>query len=125
MIDVASEVSLGVERGPGCLFIRLSDPPRGWSSQPLLAERIWAVLQQQFVYRVVVDLSDVVQVEPALLTQLLQLRRRVVQQDGVLRLCGVSPEGLEAISQAGLATRLPHFATRTAALMASRPTQPR
>jgi len=125
MIDVAGGSALGVERGPGWLFIRLYDAPQGWLHEPPVSERIWAMLQQQFVYRVVVDLGELTELEPALITQLLQLRRRIDQHDGVMRLCGASPEGLDAIAQAGLATRLPHFTNRAAALMASRPAQPR
>jgi len=125
MIDVAGGWALEVERGPGWLFVRLNSAPAGWWQAPPLAECIWTLLQQHFVYRVVLECEEIQRLNSTLLAQLVLLRRKIDERDGVIRLCGVLPENRQAIEQCGLDRFFPMYANREEAVMANRPKQPR
>jgi anti-anti-sigma factor len=131
MIDlVAGGWALEVERGPGWLFVRLNSAPEGWWQAPPLAECIWSLLQQHFVYRVVLECDQLPRLTSGLVAQLLLLRRRIDERGGVMRLCGLSPASHEIIDHCGLAQHFPHYADREEAVLANRscavrPSKPR
>jgi len=125
MIDVAGGWALDVKRGPGWLFIKLNAAPEGWWHSPPLAECIWSLMQQHFVYRVVLECDEIQRLNSALVAQLVLLRQRIEEHDGIMRLCGLSAANQQAIRACGLDQRFSPYADREEAVMASRPLQPR
>jgi len=125
MIDVAGGWALEVERGPDWLFVRLNAAPEGWWQAPPLAECIWSLLQQHFVYRVVLDCQAIQRLSSAVVSQLVLLRNKVDARGGVIRLCGLSPSNQEAIEHCGLERVFPHYADREHAVRTNRPPHPR
>jgi anti-anti-sigma regulatory factor len=125
MIDVAGGWALDVQRGPGWLFVRLNSAPEGWWQAPPLAECIWSLLQQHFVYRVVLECDEIPRFTSEMVEQLVLLRNRIDERGGVIRLCGLSPANQDALVRCRLIERFPAYADREEAVMASRPTQPR
>jgi len=125
MIEVAGGWALEVKRGPGWLFITLNSAPEECWPAPSLSESIWSLMQQHFVYRVVLECHGIDRFDSALVGQLALLRRRIEEHDGLMRLCGVSPENQQAIRACGLEQRFAPYADREHAVMASRPVLPR
>jgi len=65
MVHLAPAWHLEVERGPGCLIVRLEppqDPLHNWDG---LAEHLWSLLEEQFTYRVVLDMQHVAMMNAA------------------------------------------------------------
>jgi anti-anti-sigma regulatory factor len=122
MIDVvAGGWALEVERGPGWLFVRLNSAPEGWWQAPPLAECIWSLLEQHFVYRVVLECEQLPRLTSSLVAQLQLLWRRIDGRGGVMRLCGLSTANQELLDRCGLAQRFPHYQAREDAVLANRP----
>jgi anti-anti-sigma factor len=125
MATTLADWELCVERGPGWLIVK--PIPQGTNhSQPYdLAQAIWALLEQHFTYRLLVEMHDVPLLSSHLIGQLILLHKRIHQHGGVLRLCGLSPSSEEALQICQLATRLPNYGTREEAVLGHRPKQPR
>lgn len=123
MLDtIGSGLRLDVERGPDWLFVRVTPPVDGdWYGEPSLCDAVWAVVEQHFTYRVVLELDRVTLLRSLLLGQLLQLAKRVREHGGILRLCGISPDNHEVLTASRLDTMLPEYADRSAAVMCVRP----
>ena len=58
MLTVASGCTLDVERGPDWLLVRIRNLDRAEPETPL-AEQLWALLEQHFTYRLVLELDEV------------------------------------------------------------------
>ena len=114
------------ERGPGWLFVR---PRRCDSSNidtPSFAEQVWAMLQQHFTNRLVLELGEVDRLDSHLVTQLLWLHKRVQAQHGVIRLSELSAENEGVLQACGLEGQFPPHRSREEAVMGrSHPRQPR
>ena len=120
---LASNWTCEVERGPGCLFIRLHAPEDA-RDNPSLADDIWSQLSKHFVYRLVLDMEDVPALRSQLIGQLLSLRERLKEHDGMLRLCGLSDNCERMLRKTNLDERLSFYQSREDAVM-GRPAQPR
>ena len=107
MLGVASGCDLDVERGPDWLLVRVRHLDLGKSDYPLLAEQIWSLLEQHFVYRLVLELDQVPMLNSGMIGQLVQLYRLICEHDGVMRLCGVSQRNRAVLHQCHLDERLP------------------
>ena len=118
-------VPFDVERGPESLIVRLGAPAAGVSDWAGLADALWSVLDQHFIYRLVLDCELAGLVDSTLMGQLVLLERRIRKRGGLLRLCGLSEASQQALHQCRLDGRLPHFETRTDAILGHRPSQPR
>ncbi len=114
-----------VDRGPDWVFVRFTPADVDWTESPPVAESIWNVLAQNFIYRVVVEFDRVTLLRSYLLGQLVLLARRVHAQGGVLRICGLTPHNQEMMRISRLDELLPNYRNRGEAVMGSRPTQPR
>lgn len=98
-----------VDRGPDWLFVHL----RPGSNDPSdIAERLWSAASRHFIYRIVLDMSDIDMMPSRLMGQLVMLQKRVLHRDGALRLTGMSPECAEALHTCRLDKALPMFANR-------------
>ena len=125
MIDVTGGWVHGLERGPGWLFIRLCEAPRSAGNECSLADAVWSLVEQHFVYRIVLECDDVPRLTAAQIDQLALLRERVNAHGGIVRLSGLSRASVAAIEHRGLSRALPDYDSREDAVMANRPKQPR
>jgi anti-anti-sigma factor len=114
-----------VERGPDWVFVRLRPDDDGLLDQASLADQLWSVLEQNFVYRLVLELDEVPIMQSYLIAQLVLLGKRIHSHGGLLRLCGLSPANQEVIRLCRLDGCLPNYVNRGHAVMGQRPMQPR
>lgn len=121
MVDAFTEhgASLGdgtrlhVDRGPDWLFVRLKVDPESIEG---LADKLWEILDQHFIYRLVLEMDEVDFLPSRLMGQLVMLQKRVMQNDGALRLCGLSPRCVEALHLCRLDRALPSYRSRVDAV---------
>ncbi len=111
-----------VDRGPDWLFVRLRPDPEHLDD---LAERLWKLLNQQFVHRLVLEMDEVDFLPSMLMGQLVMLHKRVLQHDGALRLCGLTPQCAAALHLCRLDQALPHFDCREDAVHGFAMSKPR
>ena len=104
---------LEVVRGPDWLFVRLR-PER--EQMHHLAERLWALLNKHFVYRLVLEMDEVEFLPSVMLGQLVMLQKRILQHGGALRLCGMTPSCREALHFCRLDHTLLNFESRADAV---------
>ncbi len=102
-----------VDRGPDWLFIRMR-PDHDHLDE--IADRLWKLLNQQFIHRLVLEMDEVDFLPSLLMGQLVMLHKRVLQHDGALRLCGLTPQCAEALHLCRLDQALPHFDCRADAV---------
>ena len=83
-----------VDRGPNWLFVRV--PADGFSragkeksSSLSLADQMWKLCSRHFVYRMVLELQDVTEIDDRAADELLRLQKMLAKHDGALRLCGL------------------------------------
>ena len=96
MIQTAAGWGLDVDRGPDWIFVRVH-PRDGFDDAPGLAESVWAVLEQHFIYRVVLELDEIALLHSSVIGQLVLLSKRIHSHGGLVRLCGVSETNREVL----------------------------
>ena len=111
-----------VERGPDWLFVRLRPD---YEHLDGVADRLWELMNQQFVHRLVLEMDEVDFLPSVLMGQLVMLHKRVLQHDGALRLCSLTPQCTEALHLCRLDQALPHFNTRADAVRGCSMARPR
>lgn len=110
MSELQSSIDLEVvDRGPGWLFVRLHPDPESIEG---IADRLWKLLDQHFIHRLVLEMDDVDFMPSMLIGQLVMLHKRILQHDGAFRLCGLSKQCEEALHICRLDQALPHFTCR-------------
>lgn len=125
MLDLLSGWVLDVQRGPDGLFVRLSPAPdNDWPGAPL-ADAIWALMQQHFAHRLMIECDQVDQVTAELATQLAILQQKITGAGGMLRLTGLSEANRAILDHFATAQGFPCYADREEAVMAGRPRQAR
>ena len=126
MPTIASRCELEVQRGPDWLLVRIKGfDPDDPDALPL-AERIRRLLQQHFTYRLVLDLDQAPLLNSPLVGQLLDVYRWIEEHDGVMRLCGLSPENRRVLHAYRLDDQLPPYGDREEAVMGRpHPARPR
>ncbi len=123
---VHSDWDFEVERGPGWLFVRPRRCGGSDAGTPTFAEYVWALLQQHFTNRLVLELGQLDRLDSHLVTQLLWLHKRVQAQDGVIRLSELSAQNEDVLRACGLEGQFPPHRNREEAVMGrSHPRQPR
>jgi anti-anti-sigma factor len=125
MLDLAGEWSLDLERGPDWLFIRVRGPDDVRAEPTDLADSIWRLMDQQFTYRLVLELDDVTKLSSCFLGQLVMLHKRIHSHDGMLRLSGLTDEALDTIRACRLDHTFSRYLTREDAVMGQLPNKPR
>jgi len=126
MLTVDPGCDLEVERGPDWLLVRFGNPESLETDPEPLADRLWALLEQHFTYRLVLELDRLRLLNSVLIGQLIRLSRRIEEHGGVLRLCGLSPHNMQALRTCRLNDRLCAYRDRHDAIMGcARPRQPR
>ena len=98
-----------VDRGPDWLFVRLHPDEAHLDD---IADRLWSLLNQHFIHRLVLEMDDVKFLPSQLIGQLVMLQKRVLQHEGALRLCGLTSSCAEALHFCRLDRALPNFDCR-------------
>ena len=111
-----------VDRGPDWLFVRLHPD---LEDLDVVADQLWALMGQHFVYRLVLEMDEVEFLPSRLMGQLVMVQKRVLQQGGALRLCGLSYECRQALHFCRLDRALPCFASREDAVRGRSMNRPR
>lgn len=125
-LQLANGWDMELDRGPDWLFVRVHPPPTKTSlARTELAEALWRVLEQEFTYRLVLELDDVPLLHSDLMGELLLLSKRIYSHGGLLRICGLSESNLQALRTARLLGHVSYFSSRADAVMGYRPDQPR
>jgi anti-anti-sigma factor len=125
MLQLAPGWSVETARGPDWLFVRLRGPDDGNSEGTNLADSLWSLLQQQLVRRLVVEMDDLPVVRSSTLGQLVVLNKRIHDHGGLMRLCGLSDAGQQAVQVSRLDGCFPSYRNREEAVMGYRPKKPR
>jgi anti-anti-sigma factor len=84
-----------------------------------LAEEVKELVEKHFIYRVVLELHRVPELSSQLIGELVQMNRYILKHDGVLRVCGLSPEGRAMLDICGLDDLCLEYATREEAVVGS------
>jgi anti-anti-sigma regulatory factor len=117
--------TLKVERGPDCLFVHLECAAGAPCDFSNLADQVWALLEQHFVYRLVLELDGLPLLRSQLIGQLVLLHKRLAQHGGMMRICGLSARNQQALRTSRLEPHFPHYRDREDAVLGGRPAQPR
>ncbi len=125
MLATAQGWNVQIDRGPDWLFARLSANADHNGDYSNLAEHLWNVLEQHFIYRLVLEFDALPMLPSSLIGQLVLLHKRLHTHNGMLRLCGLSPLQRQALESCRLESRFPHYSNREEAVWGHRPTQPR
>jgi anti-anti-sigma factor len=128
MVTAHTAVSwrLSVDRGPDWMFVRLHPTAEGGYGESELAEKIWSVLDQNFTYRLVLELDQLEMLQSQLIAQLVMLSKRIHSHSGMMRLCGLSAVNQEVLHVCRLNGCLPNYDDRSSAVKGEhRPLQPR
>jgi anti-anti-sigma factor len=109
MLALAPGWNLSVDRGPDWLIVKIHGVEEGKDSSPPLAERIWELLEQHLTHRLVLNLDEIPVLTSHLIGQLIDLYRRIIECDGVMRLCGLSAYNRRVIHTCRLDDRFPSY----------------
>ena len=109
-------MDLEIKRGPECLFVKICTE-HGKTESYELADEIWGLLEQHLTYRLVLDLESVKLLDSLLVGQLIALRKKIVENRGMIKLCGLSTSNQKVLHTHRLESHLPHYPTRHAAIM--------
>jgi hypothetical protein len=115
--------NMRVERGPDWLFVRLESDPAGVGGS--LCDTIWDMLRSNRSNRVVVELDSVKSLDEPLIGEISKLGSRVQKAGGLIRVSGLSAENLSKLHACRSAAHVPHFPSRTEAVVAGWPGHPR
>jgi len=118
-IHVVDGLELNVDRGPNWLFVKLRAKNNPLVEVPQIADKLWSISSRHFIYRLVLELEELEELQSGLMSQLVLLQERLAQCGGALRICGLSPECEETLQSCHLDSTLPNHATRTEAVMGS------
>ncbi|MBN1851664.1 MAG: STAS domain-containing protein [Pirellulales bacterium] len=114
-----------VERGPDWLIIKIHPNGHSYYDNPEFADRIWQILTNHFVYRLVLEMDEVDILPSHLMGQLVMLQKRVLQNDGALRICHLRPRCQDALRLTRLDGILPNYDTLEDAIRARSVLKPR
>ncbi len=126
MLAATAGCELDVQRGPDWLLVRITGMDAEPADGPSLADQLWEVMERHFTYRMVLELDQVPVLNSYLIGQLVSLRRRVEEHQGVIRLCGLSAYNHRVLQTTRLDNLfLPYRTRQEAVLGCARPRQPR
>ena len=115
----AGEWSVSIDRGPDWLFIRLEPPRRlGGAAAADRLDHVWQTIREHGAHRVVLELDRVQSIDEGLIDMITAVGARVRDDGGLLRVCGLSRPNLDRLRRSATATDVPHFASRTEAVVA-------
>ncbi len=89
MVEFAAGWRLDVEPTPEWLFLVIHRSGPSVDLMPELAEQVWQIAEQHGVFQLVIEFAAGVHLSSHLVGQLVLLQKRVCQNGGKLRLCGL------------------------------------
>ena len=119
MLATAAGYEFDVDRGPDWLWVRIRSLQTGSSPPGSLAEQIEELVEKHFIYRIVLELHRVPELSSQLIGELVEVARYIRKHDGVLRVCGLSPEGRAMLEMCGLDELCLAYETREEAIVGS------
>jgi len=119
MLATAAGYEFDVDRGPDWLWIRVRSVESGSLPLASLAEQLQELIEKHFVYRIVLELHRVPELSSQLIGELVQLDRYILDHDGVLRVCGLTPESRAMLEMCGLDDLCLEYETREEAILGS------
>ena len=121
MVQTAHGWELEIERGPNWLFVRPHDAESNAAADPddiqPLGEVVWALLEQNFAHRLVLELDLIKRLDERLIHELIWLEKRIHADGGLMRICGLKPGCQKALAKRRLDGHFPAHANRTEAVM--------
>ncbi len=123
--ELGSGWAVEIDRGPDWLFIRLQGQEPFDAAGIELAARLWQLVDQEFVNRLVVEMDNVPVLRSELVGELVRLHSRITSQGGVMRISGLSDENFAVLQSCRLHDRFPQYPDRHAAVLGYRPNKPR
>ncbi len=123
---IAYPWKLDVERGPNWLWVKVAEPLHKSSEMPPLADTLRSLLEECFTYRLLLELDEIKVLNSELIGELLRLEKWIRGHQGMMRLCGLSPENGEIFQRYGRDAFLPAYRNRLEAIVGRpRLSQPR
>ena len=119
MLATVAGYEFDVDRGPDWLWIRIRSLETGSLLSAPLAEELKELVERHFIYRIVLELHRVPELSSELIGELVELTRYIKDHDGVLRVCGLSPEGRAMLEMCGLDDLCLAYETREEAVLGS------
>jgi anti-anti-sigma factor len=119
MLATVAGYEFDVDRGPDWLWIRIRSLETGSLPAASLAEQLKELVEKHFVYRIVLELHRVPELTSQLMGELVQLKHYIQEHDGVLRVCGLSPESRTMLELCGLDDLCLTYETREEAILGS------
>jgi hypothetical protein len=110
------ELGMDVERGPNWLLVRLHPGNNTGIPAPNVADELWKLTTRSFTYRLVLEMDQLQHLPFGLTDQLADLRERLAERGGSLRICGLSQDGETELSESQLAKTCPNHRDRVAAV---------
>ena len=117
MLATVAGYEFDVDRGPDWLWIKVQSLEDGSSSAGSFAQQLWELVEKHFIYRVVLDLHGISELSSELIEELVQLDRQIHRHNGVLRVCGLSPESRTMLERGRLDDLCLAYETRDEAVV--------
>jgi anti-anti-sigma regulatory factor len=121
VFQVAPGWLLDVDRGPDWLFIRIARPDQNAADSPPLADRIWSLLEESPLRRLVLELDALEILTSYVIGQMVLLHKRIVVEGGLMRISGLSAGNQEVLHMARLDDRFPAYRSREDAVLGRLP----
>jgi len=119
MLATVAGYEFDVDRGPDWLWIRIRSVETGSLPVASLAEQLKELVEKHFIYRIVLELHRVPELNSQLIGELVELDQHILRHGGVLRVCGLSPEGRAMLEMCGLDDLCLAYKTREEAILGS------
>ena len=123
--DLGSGWAVEIDRGPDWLFISLHGHAPFAPAGIDLATRVWQLVDQEFVNRLVLEMDNVPVLRSELVGELVRLHARITSQGGIMRISGLSDEVFAVLRNCRLHDRFPQYRDRRDAVLGYRPNKPR
>lgn len=129
MLQTLTTWKLRLDRGPNWLMAKATQEADDDSAATSLAESLWAAMERNMTYRLVLELEERQALDSELLDELISLDQRARACDGFVRLCGAAQPAWERLRRTSGNERfaiLPCFENRRDAVFGYQPQkQPR
>ncbi len=125
MLATVAGYEFDVDRGPDWLWIRVRGAPTADRRAASLADEIKDLVERHFIYRIVLELELLPELagnlvlSSKLIGELVQVNQYIHAHDGVLRICGLSPENRAMLEVCGLDDLCLAYHTREEAVFGS------
>ena len=117
MAEFAAGWTLDVHASPEWIFLVLCRNGAAIDLTPPLAEHAWRIAEQHSVHQLVLEFGSNVDLTSHLVGQIVLLHKRLCQNGGKLRLCGLPRDNYEVLQVMNVAQRFPNYRTREDAVL--------